>query len=216
MIYHSKTGQLIKLKVVLLFPNFKQNRMSIPKLLKNNFKVQASENKFEIEQQGKTILLEKSSDEKMFYLIGKRIQKKQINTYHKRHTMDINAAHDLFNHMSEQVLHQTCKERKIKLTGQLKPCPGCLYAKAKRKRIMKTSNIRGTKVGETLFIKTSGPYPRSIGGSKYWFKVVDDYSRKNWNFLMKNKSKVQHHLISLIETPKNKRNQVNYIRCDNA
>ena len=28
--------------------------MSIPKLLKNNFKVQAQENKFEIEQQGKT------------------------------------------------------------------------------------------------------------------------------------------------------------------
>ena len=47
-------------------------------------------------------------------------------------------------------------------------------------------------------------------------KVVDDYSKKNWNFLIKNKREVQHHLISLIETLKNKEKKVNYIRCDNA
>ena len=130
--------------------------------------------------------------------------------------MDINQAHDLLNHMSEQVLRQTCKERKIKLTGQLKSRPGCLYAKVKRKRIMKTSNVRATKAGERLFIDTSGPCPRSIEGSLYWFKVVDDYSRKNWNSLMKNKSKVQYHLKSLVESLKNKEKQVNYIRYDNA
>ena len=49
--------------------------MSIPTLLKNHFKIQASENKFEIKQQGKTIPMEKTSDGKMFYLIEKRIQK---------------------------------------------------------------------------------------------------------------------------------------------
>ena len=113
----------------------------------------------------------------MFYLIGKRIQKEQINAYHKRHTMDITTAHHLINHMREQVLRQTCKERKTKLMSQLKPCQGSLYAKAKRKRIMKTSNVRATKAGERLFIDTSGPYPRSIGESKCWFKVVDNHSR---------------------------------------
>ena len=141
----------------------------------------------------------KSSDGKMFYLIGKRILKEQKKAYHKRHAMDINTAHDLFNYMSEQVLRQTCKERKIKLMGQLKPCPGRLFAKAKRKRIIKTSNVRASKTGERLFTDTSGPYPRSIGGSIYWFKVVDNCSRKNWNFLMKNKTKVQYHLVSRIK-----------------
>ena len=53
---------------------------------------------------------------------------------------------------------------------------------------MKTSNVRATQVGEQLFIYRSGPYPRSNDGSKYWIKVVDNHSRKNWNFLMKNKS----------------------------
>ena len=63
MIRHSGTGKLIKLKDVLLVLSFKQNIISIPKLLKNNFKVQNSGIKFEIEHQGKTIPLEKSSEQ---------------------------------------------------------------------------------------------------------------------------------------------------------
>ena len=92
--------------------------------------------------------------------------------------------------MNKQVQQQTCKERNIRLTGQLKPCPGCLYAKAKQEWILKTYNVRATQARGRLFIDTSGPYPRSIGGNKYWFKVVDNYSRKNWNYLIKNKSEV--------------------------
>ena len=93
--------------------------------------------------------------------------------------MDINYAHDIFNHTSDQVLRQTCKEHKIRLTGRLQQCPGCLNAKAKRKRILKSIRIRATKARERSFIDTSEAYPRSIGGSKYSFKVVDNYSRKN-------------------------------------
>ena len=39
IIRHSITNQLIKLKDVLLVPEFQQNIMSIPALLKNNFKI---------------------------------------------------------------------------------------------------------------------------------------------------------------------------------
>ena len=63
---------------------------------------------------------------------------------------------------------------------------------------MKATNTRATTAGEIIFIDTSGPYPRSIGGNEYWFKVVDDYSKKNWNYLMKRKSEVPTHLKSLI------------------
>ena len=47
IIPHSITNQLIQLKDVLLLPEFQQNIMSIPVLLKN-FKIQASENKLDI------------------------------------------------------------------------------------------------------------------------------------------------------------------------
>ena len=218
IIHHPSSNQLIKLKDVLLVPEFKQNIMSIPALLKNNFQIQASENQFEIIQKNNTISLEKDDEKNMFYLKGKRIPREQINAYskEKKIRMDINHAHDIFNHMSEQVLRQTCLEHNIHLTGKLKACPGCLYAKAKRKKIMKATNVRATAAGERLFIDTSGPYPRSIGGNKYWFKIVDDYSRKNWNYLMKRKSEVPTHLKSLIRILQGKGKKVKYIRCDNA
>ena len=82
--------------------------MSIPALLRNNFHIQASENQFEIVQKNNTISLEKNDEKNMFYLICNRIPREQINTYSKvtKVRMDINHIHDIFNHMSEQVLKQ--------------------------------------------------------------------------------------------------------------
>ena len=60
IICHSITNQLIKLKNVLLVPEFQENIMNIPALLNNTFKIQASENKFEITQNHQAIPLEKN------------------------------------------------------------------------------------------------------------------------------------------------------------
>ena len=73
IIHHTNSNQLMKLKDVLLVPEFKQNIMSIPALLRNNFHIKASENQFEIVQKNNTISLEKDDEKNMFYLIGNRI-----------------------------------------------------------------------------------------------------------------------------------------------
>ena len=160
--------------------------MNILVLLRKKFHIQASENQFEIVQKNNTISLEKNDEKNMFYPIAHRILREQINIYSK--DTNINHAHDIFNHMSEQVLEQKCKEHNISLTGKLQACPGYLYAKAKMTKIMKATNIRATTAGERLFMDTSGWYPLSIGGNKYCCKVVDNHSRKNWNYLMKRKN----------------------------
>ena len=154
----------------------------------------------------------------MFYLIGNRIPREQINAYSTDTNirMEINHAHDIFNHMSEQVLKQTCKEHNTYLTGKLQTCLGCLYAKTKRKKTLKATNTRAFTAGERLFRDTSGSYPLSTGGNKYWLKVVDDYLKKNWNYLLKRKNAVLTHLKSLIRTLQSKGKKVKYIRCDNA
>ena len=130
--------------------------------------------------------------------------------------MDINEAHDIFNHLGPEVLRKTCKNLGIKLTGTFQSCPGCMYAKAKQKKLNKLSKVQATKPGERLFLDTSGPYPQSLGGNTYWLKIVDDFSRKNCNFLLKKKSevgkKVIDHIDSLIKNGK----KVKFLRCDNA
>ena len=130
--------------------------------------------------------------------------------------MDINEAHDIFNHQGKEALQKNCKHLGIKLTGTFQPCPGCMYAKAKQKKVNKLTKERATKSGERLFFDTSGPYPRSLGGNLYWLKIVDDYSRKNWNFLMKKKSEVAQKIIDHIKILTINGNAFRFVRCDNA
>ena len=130
--------------------------------------------------------------------------------------MDVNDAHDSFGHMDEQHLREFCKRTKIKLTGKFKTCVGCAESKAKRRPVRKVTQTRATEKGERIYVDTSGPYANSLGGHKYWFKIIDDYSRKTWNYFMKGKSDVPGMLDNFLQEMKMKKVIVKYIRCDNA
>ena len=80
----------------------------------------------------------------------------------------------------------------------------------------KISKARATAPGERLFIDTSGSYPRSMGGNTFWLKIVDDYSRKKLNFLMKKKSEVARNVINRIQQLRHANKEVKYLRCNNA
>ena len=220
MLIHADTKQKIHLKNVLYVPTFKQNIMSIPTLMRNGFSINAKMKSFELVQNKRSIKLGRMDEKGMFYFVGKRIntdQTPQINVVKKKRlTIDVNEAHDMFNHLGAEALQNTCKNLGIKLTGNFQSCPGCMYAKAKQKKVNKLSKVRATESGERLFIDTSGPYPRSLGGNTYWLKIVDDFSRKNWNFLMKKKSEVTQNVVDHVESLKNSGKKVRFIRCDNA
>ena len=130
--------------------------------------------------------------------------------------MDINEAHDCFGHMDEPKLKALAKRANIKLTGKLRTCVGCMEAKAQRKNVQKWTATRAKRKGERIFMDTSGPFRRSINGHKYWFKLVDDFSRKNWNFFMKKKKEVPERLEIFLKQMRNKEMKVDKIRCDNA
>ena len=220
MLVHNITNQRILLKNVLYVPSFEQNIISIPTLMKNGFSLKARNKNFELVQNRRSLKLKEMDEKGLFYFVGHRIDQNE-SVYNnmmkkKQMTMDINLAHDAFNHLSPEVLRKTCKGLNIKLTGNWNPCPGCMYAKAKQKNVKKITDERAKSPGERLFIDTSGPYPRSMGGNIYWMKVVDDYSRKNWNFLMKKKSEVAENIMELITSLKNAGKEVKYLRCDNA
>ena len=140
-----------------------------------------------------------------------RVKKKE-----KRIKMNINAAHDAFGHMDEEILREYCKRNNIELKGNMKTCVGCMTAKAQRKPVKKQTNTRATSAGERIYIDTSGPYPQSVRGKKYWFKIVDDYSRKNWNYFMKKKEEVPEVLEEYIKEMKTKGIKIRYVRMDNA
>ena len=57
-------------------------------------------------------------------------------------------------------------------------------------RVPKTASEKATKPGECLFVDTSGPYPTSLGGSEYWFMVVDDFTWHKISGFAKKKSEI--------------------------
>ena len=109
--------------------------MSIPTLMKNGFSINVQMRNFELVQNKRSIKLGKMGGKGMFYFFGKRVDKNedyQINVVtKKRLSMNINEAHEIFNHLGPEALKKTSKNLNIKLTGSFHPCPGCMYAKAK-------------------------------------------------------------------------------------
>ena len=98
-----------------------------------SFSINARLKKFEMLQSKRSINLGKMDEKGMFYFVGKRVNKSEILQIKivkkKRSSMDVNEAHDIFNHLGPEALPKTCKNLGIKLSGAFQPCPGCMYAK---------------------------------------------------------------------------------------
>lgn len=95
-------------------------------------------------------------------------------------TKDINEAHIEWGHKGAALLKKTAQFYEIKLTGTLMPCEGCGLAKAKQKAVAKVSFEKATQIGTRLYLDAAGPYSETAGGSRYFFDIVDEYSRKGW------------------------------------
>ena len=72
------------------------------------------------------------------------------------------------------------------------------------------------KIGERLFVDTSGAYPETPAGKKYLVCVVDDKTRKSWSEFRRTKSEIVKIMEKKIEELKNMGHTVKYLRCDNA
>jgi hypothetical protein len=67
-----------------------------------------------------------------------------------------------------------------------------------------------------MLIDTSGPYDRSLGGSTYWVKIMDEYTRKSWESYAKRKSEVSNIAEKHMEYCKGLGLKIEFLRCDNA
>ena len=86
----------------------------------------------------------------------------------------------------------------------------------KQKLVQKVTSNKAISVGERLFMDTSGPFHPTIGGSKYWILVVDDYSRMGFCGFVKAKSDLAAWMVKLVSFIKSHGHSVKIIRCDNA
>ena len=226
----SDRGEKMTLLNVLYVPSVKRNLLSTNKFIQRGAILLANEEKMQIKKDGKTITLpcKQESGGNMYCLNAKRIVSESINDVGTAEsteepskekslpkTLDINVAHG-FCHLGEKLLRVTFNALGVKLTGNLVPCDGCCRANAKAKGVRKWTTTSADSIGERLYVDTSGPYPETESGSKYWICIVDDKTRKSWSKFRKTKSEMPKIVDEHIEYLKGLGHVVKYIRCDNA
>ena len=91
--------------------------------------------------------------------------------------IDINHLHIPFAHAHASVLQATAKQHGICLTGELVSCSACFWAKGNRAPTPHHATRRATQPLGLVRIDTAGPYPTSLGGSRYVVVFFDSASR---------------------------------------
>ena len=68
-------------------------------------------------------------------------------------------------------------------------CTGCLMAKQTRKSVPHQAEFHAKCVLELIHSDLCGPIsPETKGGNRYFLLLVDDFSRKMWIYMLKNKN----------------------------
>jgi hypothetical protein len=131
-------------------------------------------------------------------------------------TVDVNDAHDVCGHKGEALSRKTCKRLGVELTGTLKPCEGCDFAKAKAKAVSKTTAAKAVKPGERLFLDASGPFSPALNGHTHWIQVVNDFNRHGFCDFNENKKGVGAFVRKSIVKLQALGMETKHLRCDDA
>ena len=95
----------------------------------------------------------------------------------KTTVVDINHFHASLVHAHSSVLKATARQHGIQLVGELAPCSGCSMAKGIRASTPHHTTSRAATPLDMVHIDTAGPFPESLGGSRYVVVFVDSASR---------------------------------------
>lgn len=122
-------------------------------------------------------------------VIEKR-RRERYNLYHRR-----------FNHVGPNLLrtlHQvTDLKRPINIPAKIEICDVCAVTKFKKRLRKKLAKHKDKKLA-LIAVDTAGPFPPSIRGFRWFAEVVDNWSRKVWILLLKNKDDIISALDQLI------------------
>ena len=95
----------------------------------------------------------------------------------KKKVVDINHFHVSLAHAHSSVLKATARQHDIQLMGELAPCSRYFMAKGIRVPTPHRTTSRAAAPLDMVRIDTAGPFPESLGGSRYVIMFVNSASR---------------------------------------
>lgn len=123
----------------------------------------------------------------------------------------------MLGHPSVSLTKSTANKLQVQLVGDFSMCGDFAVGKAKQKALPKKALNKATNFCERLSFDLSWIDGVSLGGSKYWLLIVDEFSKFCWSFFLKAKSDLSAKIISFLKSlNKPHKAAVKYLRCDNA
>lgn len=197
---------------VLFVPNLKVNLFSAAKCMDKGFHMNSDKNYYHILDKDNKIKAIAKRSGKLYTLIFRNDS--QVESCN---IADISDWHIRFAHQNFPHVKSFLDNRNIKYTTKNTFCNECLLGKQHRVSY-KASSSRVNSITELIHADLCGPIEvTSIGGSRYFLLLTDDFSGYKFVFFLKNKNEVFKCLENFIKLIQNQTDKmIKILRTDNG
>ncbi|KAM0017627.1 putative RNA-directed DNA polymerase [Helianthus debilis subsp. tardiflorus] len=185
-------GSFRLLEDVYYIPRLKYNLLSVGQLMKRGYALLFDEGQCIITKKdtGADLLTVKAGKNNMFVFDASKVVNQQHARHNHRHA-DTRLWHLRYGHFHFQGLKTLSEKSMVRGLPSINlsdSCEGCVLGKLNQLPYSSHS-WRATKPLELIHADLCGEMQvESLGGSLYYFLLIDDFSRMSWVYFLKNKS----------------------------
>lgn len=190
IIFKCKNGEQRVIRDVYFIPTLCSNILSLGQLAEEGNKVVMNNNFLWIfEKEGNLLMKVKRSFNRLYKIIIENVESRCLlsKSNELSHLWHMRLGH--VNFKSMELMHKENMVHGLPKTTQTKEiCSGCLMSKQTRRPFPAKANYSADKVLRLVHGDLCGPIePTTTGGNRYFFLLVDDYSRYMWVYFLKSK-----------------------------
>ena len=189
-------GEEIKLEGVLLVPSLRVNILSLGKLDEDGFTSTLGGGVLSIfDKEGKQFARIQKTNDSMYLL---KLGISEFCQISREEDQEVWLWHHRFCHQNFRAIDDMRKGEMVRGLPNISfsdcLCRNCVVGKHSRSTFPSASPFRAIKRLELIHCDICGPIqPSTIGGRRYYFLLVDDFTRLLWVFFLKEKSEAYHH-----------------------
>ena len=186
-----KTGEKKYINDVYYIPALKSNIISLGQLVEKGYYIQMQDNSLSIRNHDRELIADvEMSKNRLFTLDIQTKMQRCLKTVIKN---DSWLWHLRYGHLGFSGLKLLSKTKMVDGLPEISVpenlCEACVKGKQHRQSFPVGKSWRARRPLEIVHTDIAGPFDiASLGGSRYYLTFIDDFSRKSWVYILKEKA----------------------------